>query len=177
MKTHKHKQKPKQSHSQFTYFDGLKDFRNILKRSESDIKTLIGDTKIVVAIKKKLSIGDTILKNKQLCSQQIELETQKCGASNCRQCPLVNTSKDIEVNKLKVRIQKNLNCKSRNVLYLWQCQLCEEDDSYFGRTIQKSHKRTNTHRSCFCNEKWESSAFLMQARSVHANQFDLKNLK
>ena len=159
------------------YFDGLNDFRNILKRSESDIRTLIGDTKIVVAIKKKLSIGNTILKNKQLCSQQIELETQKCGAANCQQCPLVNASNDIEVNKLKVRIQKNLNCKSRNVLYLWQCQLCEEDNSYFGRTIQKSHERTNTHRSCFCDEKWESSALSMHARSVHASQFDLKNFQ
>ena len=75
---------------------------------------------------------------------------------------------------MTVQKQKNLNYKSRNVLYLWQCQLCIEDDSYIGRTIQKSHERTNTHRSCFTDEsKWESSALSMHAKSVHPNYFDL----
>ena len=105
---------------------------------------------------------------------QLRLENQKCNAQNCQQCPLINTSDQITVNKMTVRKQKNLNCKSRNVLYLWQCQLCIEDDSYIGRTIQKSHERTNTHRSCFTDEsKWESSALSMHAKSVHPIYFDL----
>ena len=71
-----------------------------------------------------------------------------------------------------------MNCKSRNVLYLWQCQLCDEEDSYMGRTIQKSHERTNTHRSCFTdNSKWESSALSMHAKSVHPDLFDLSHFK
>ena len=160
------------------HFEGLNDFRSILENSEADIKTLIGDTKIVIATKKNLSIGNSIVKNKQLCTVQTELESQKCGASNCLQCPLVNTSNTININKMKVKKQKNLNCKSRNVLYLWQCLLCEDEDSYIGRTIQKSHERTNTHRSCFSSdEKWESSALSMHVKSVHPNNFDLKNFK
>ena len=42
------------------------DFRNILKVSETDIQTLIGDTKIVMAVKRNPSIGNTVIKNKQL---------------------------------------------------------------------------------------------------------------
>ena len=159
------------------YFNELKDFRKILKDSEEDIQTLIGDTKIVVAIKKNQTIGNMMIRNKQLCAKEIELENQKCNAQNCQQCPLVNTSNTITINDMRVRKQKNLNCKSRNILYLWQCLLCEEEDSYIGRTIQKSHERTNTHRGCFTEEKWESSALSMHSKSAHAEEFDLKHFR
>ena len=141
-----------------------------------DIQTLIGNTEIVVAIKKNPSIGNTVVKNKQICTQEIELLNQQCNATNCLQCPLVNMNQ-ISINNMTVRKQRNLNCKSRNVIYLWQCQLCEVDDSYLGRTIQKSHQRTNTHRGSFTDDKRENSALSMHARSVHENQFDLKNFR
>ena len=86
-------------------------------------------------------------------------------------------SNQISINNMTVRKQRNFICKSRNVIYLWQCQLCDVDDSYLGRTIQKSHERTNTHRGCFAEDKWESSALSMHARSVHESQFDLKNFR
>ena len=159
------------------YFNELKDFRKILNDSEEDIQTLIGDTKIVVAIKKNQTIGNMMIRNKQLCTKEIELENQKCNAQNCQQCPLVNTSNNITINNMRVRKQRNLNCKSRNILYLWQCLLCEHEDSYIGRTIQKSHERTNTHRGCFTDEKWESSALSMHSKSVHANDFDLRHFR
>ena len=71
-----------------------------------------------------------------------------------------------------------MNCKSRNVIYLWQCKLCRKGDSYFGRTVQKSHKRTNTHRGCFRDStKSEDSALSLHARKVHGENFDLKNFE
>ena len=159
------------------FFDGLNDFRKILRDSASDIQTLIGNTKIVVAIKKNPTIGNMVVKNKQLCTKDITLENQQCKATNCLQCPLVNTSNQIYINNIPVRKQRNLNCKTRNVIYLWQCQLCMEEDSYFGGTIQKSHERTNTHRGSFTEEKWEQSALSMHAKSVHPNHFDLSNFR
>ena len=56
------------------YFNELKDFRKILKDSEQDIQTLIGNTKIVLAIKKNQTIGNMTVRNKQLCAKEIELE-------------------------------------------------------------------------------------------------------
>ena len=67
------------------YFEELKDFRKILTGAETDIQTLIGDASIIMAIKKNPSIGSKIVKNKQLCSLQIELENQKCNEPNCQQ--------------------------------------------------------------------------------------------
>ena len=105
------------------------------------------------------------------------MTNQKCGASNCLQCPLVNTSATATINGLQVKTAKTLNCKSRNVIYLWQCQICENDNSYFGRTIQKSHERTNTHRRCFSEEKWKDSELSMHSHNNHEEQFNLENFK
>ena len=159
------------------YFNELKSFKKILKDAEEVLRSIIGDTKIVMAVKKNPSIGNSVVKNKMLSMDTKQLQTQKCGGPGCLQCPLVNTQPSVTVNKLTLKPSRLLNCKSRNVIYLWQCQICNEQDSYFGRTIQKSHERTNTHRSCFSEAKWEDSALSMHSRSIHANHFDLKDFK
>ena len=130
-----------------------------------------------MAVKKNPSIGYSVIRNKQLSSNEIILENQRCRATNCLQCPLVNTNNLITVNNKIVKHPKTLNCKSRNVIYLWQCQLCETENSYFGRTIQKCHDRTNTHRRCFSEEKWEDSALSMHARTTHQEIFNLANFR
>ena len=135
-----------------------------------------------MAVKKnKPSIGSTLVQNKRLSDENQELQNQKCLAPNCQQCPLVNTDNTITVNNQKIKLSRTLNCKSRNVIYLWQCQICKtidiNDDSYFGRTIQKSHERTNTHRRCFCDEKWEDSALSMHSHTVHQENFNLSDFR
>ena len=111
------------------FFDGLNDFRKILKDSASDIQTLIGNTKIVVAIKKNPSIGNMVVKNKLICTDNILLENQQSKATNCLQCPLVNTSNEIYVNNMPVRKQRNLNKQQQKNLYIypflqWNMPLC-----------------------------------------------------
>ena len=93
------------------------------------------------------------------------------------QCPLVNTNATATANNKRVKLSRSLNCKARNVIYLWQCRLCNDEDSYFGRTVQKTHERTNHHRSCFNEEKWEESALSMHSKTVHAERFSLANFK
>ena len=160
------------------YFEGYNEFKRIIHDSDEALQQIIGDTKIVMALKKNPSIGNRIVQNKKLSTEHTTLPNQKCNTTNCSQCPLVNTSPTATVNGKRVRLGKTLNCKSRNVIYLWQCKLCRKDDSYFGRTVQKSHKRTNTHRGCFRDPtKWEDSALSLHARKVHGENFDLKNFK
>ena len=158
------------------YFKDIYSFKKILSDHQDDLQQIIGNTKIIMAIKKNPSIGNAAIRNKLLSFDEKQLNNQKCGATNCLQCPLVNTSATATVNGLQVKAAKTLNCKSRNVIYLWQCQICETDNSYFGRTIQKSHERTNTHR-CFSEEKWEDSALSMHSHNNHEEQFNLENFK
>ena len=159
------------------FFNDISEFKKIIYDHMDDLRQIIGDTKIIMAVKKNPSIGNTVVKNKLLSSDEHILENQKCGATNCMQCPLVNTSTTVNVNGLRVKPAKTLNCKSRNTIYLWQCQICELENSYFGRTIQKTHERTNTHRNCFSEEKWEDSALSMHSRTCHEDRFGLQNFK
>ncbi len=158
------------------YFDGFSEFKKIISDSSTELQQLIGETKIVMAVKKNPSIGNKLVKNKLFSTEQTQLPNQKCNSTNCEQCPLVNTSSSVTVNNSCIRLPKTLNCKSRNVIYLWQCMLCAVEDSYFGRTIQKVHKRTNTHRGCFRNPtKWEDSALSLHAWKVHGENVNLNN--
>ena len=131
-----------------------------------------------MAVKKNPSIGNAVVQNKQLSTETKVLTDQKCHGPGCLQCPLVNTNNEISVNNVQVKSSKTLNCKSRNVIYLWQCQICDRENGYFGRTIQKAHERTNTHRQCFSDEdKWENSALSKHSRAVHQEQFNLSDFR
>ena len=160
------------------HFDDINTFKKIIFDAKVDLQQAIGDTKIIMAVKKNPSIGNSVVRNKQLSTIETIQQNQSCQASNCLQCPLVNTNNNIYVNNKQVKPQKTLNCKSRNIIYLWQCQICDNENSYFGRTIQKSHERTNTHRRCFAEQsKWEDSALSMHSHTIHPEQMDLRNFK
>ena len=73
------------------FFDEFNTFKQILKDSEMDLRTVIGDTKIIMAVKKNPSIGNTVVRNKMLTTDSPRFVNQKCQATNCLQCPLVNT--------------------------------------------------------------------------------------
>ena len=122
------------------YFKEINEFKKILQDAKNDLQQVIGNTNIIMAVKKNPSIGNTIVRNKQLTMKDEIHVNQKCQTNNCLQCPLVNTNNVVSVNNIPVKPSKTLNCKSRNTIYLWQCQICREENSYFGRTIQKSHE-------------------------------------
>ena len=95
--------------------------------------------------------------------------------TTCQQCPLVNTEQKMTINNTNISIPRSLNCKTRNVIYLWKCKLCCTNECYFGRTCQKCHNRTNGHRGSFKDDKWEKSALSMHAKDMHNSNFALKN--
>ena len=87
-------------------------------------------------MKKGSSLGNTVVRNKQLSISSTDGDSQRCNGRGCLQCPLTNTKSKIVVNGNVVRIPRHLNCRSRNVIYMWICKLCGEKEVYFGRTIQ-----------------------------------------
>ena len=58
------------------FFNDIKSFKKILKDAEADIHTLIGDTKIMMAVKKNPSIGNNMVRNKVLSNEAYRLENQ-----------------------------------------------------------------------------------------------------
>ena len=154
------------------FFDKLKEFKSVVYGLKGEITELIGETRVMFAIKKHGSIGNMMVKNKELSMKENTTNGQKCNGPGCMQCPLVNKEQLSIVNGESVVAPRHLNCKSKNIIYLWTCKLCAE--AYFGRTTQACHNRTNGHRSCFNNEdKWDKSALSMHAKDAHPNNFSL----
>lgn len=159
-------------------FECVQELKNLINSLRSDIQVLTGDNRLIVAIKKCKTLGNVLVKNRCLSVMETaNSNNQKCNSANCLQCPLVDTNSGVEVNGKAIRISQRLNCSSRNVIYLWQCKLCKNDNSYFGRTTQKCNKRTSGHRSCFNQEKWEKSALSMHAMEYHSLTPELHNFK
>ena len=108
-----------------------------MRSLETEIQALIGNVRIMFATKKCSSIGNSVVRNKQLSFPNVALVNQRCNVGGCLQCPLTTTETSITINSKQIRIPKNLNCKSRHVIYLWLCKLCAEE-AYFGRTRLKN---------------------------------------
>ena len=155
------------------YFSGLSEFKKTVKSMQNKFQQLIGDTRIMLATKKRSSLGNTFVRNKQLSIVNETSDSQRCNARGCKQCPLTNEMNKVLVNGDMVRVPRHLNCKSKNVIYMWVCKLCKEKDVYFGRTTQECHNRTSGHRGSFDDEKWDKSALSMHARDMHQSSFSL----
>jgi hypothetical protein len=156
------------------YFDGITEFKAAVQSLNDELEELIGDTKILFAMKKGSSLGNTLIRNKQPSICEVNLsENQRCNANGCLQCPLINEITKFRINGHTVQAPRQHNCKTKNIVYMWICNLCGEKEVYFGRTTQECHNRTNGHRGCFNDEKWENSALSMHAKDVHQMRFSL----
>ena len=80
------------------YFDGFNEFKKIIHDSKTDLLKLIGDTKILMAVKKNPLIGNKNIRNKTLGEEQTPLPIHECKGIGCLQYPLVNTSKHSQHN-------------------------------------------------------------------------------
>ena len=149
--------------------------KDVIRSLENEFRQLIGDVRIIFALKKRSSVGNSVVRNKQLSIPSAVSSNQRCNSAGCRQCPLTISKSSVTINNVVIPIPKSLNCKSKNIIYLWLCKLCLEKEAYFGRTTQECHDRSSGHRGCFTEDKWEKSALSMHARDMHQNQFSLNN--
>ena len=81
------------------YFEGIHEFKSMVRDLQADIQQLIGDTRVMFAIKKGSSVGNMLVRNKALCDTiSTNNSNQKCNAPGCQQCPLVNAEKKMVIN-------------------------------------------------------------------------------
>lgn len=176
------------------YFKEVDQLKQLIHTTRDDIKQLCGDIKLTFALRKQPSIGNTVLKNRHLSEQPTLTDTsfgpidQKCGGRGCQTCPYLFDSNDIiMVNGSVVFLDFKLTCKTKNVIYIAQCQICKgygnmpyNDDAYFGQTVSAMHIRMNGHRSKFIINSsllFEKSALSMHCFLAHKEQFDMNLFK
>ena len=75
--------------------------------------------------------------------------TSACSTSPNTTCQCCKVISPVPISNVTVNGQKvvlpNGNCKSKNIIYLAQCNLCS-NKCYVGRTVQTLNKRVNGHR-------------------------------
>ena len=158
------------------YFEGIADFKKVVESLRNEFRTLLGETRVMLAMKKLSSIGNIFVRNKQLSLPQLSSDNQKCNQRGCLQCPIVNNKRKLTINGSNIHIPTHLNCKSKHVIYMWNCNLCGVNETYFGRTTQELHDRTSGHRTSFNDAtKFDKSALSMHAMEMHQDSFSLDN--
>ena len=80
-------------------------------------------------------------------------QVQKCKHSRCKTCPiLISLKKEIHLKGKTICFNQNMNCRSKNVVYVLICRSC--DKIYVGETSQSLHMRMNLHRQHINHEKY-----------------------
>ena len=107
---------------------------------KTELNELVGNTHITFAVKKRSLIGNMLVRNKQLSAKQdTTLNRQKCNALGCRQYPLVSLKERLIINGILLTITKSLSCKTKNVIYIWNCKLCNETYFVNNTTLPQSY--------------------------------------
>ena len=105
-------------------FKEVKSLKSFIRKLEPDIKQIAGEMRVIFALKKNDSIQQRVVKNRSLSrgennspSFTLNLKTQACGSKGCGTCPMLfRLDEDVFVNGMKVNLDRNLNCKSKNVI-------------------------------------------------------------
>ena len=157
------------------FFKEVQKLKSFVRKLEPDIKQMVGEMRVIFALKKNESIEQRVVRNRKLSGgktdpspQLTEKISQACGSRGCATCPLLFAlNEEIFVNGNKVLLDPNLSCKSKNLIYFAQCTFCQPrkeelaqslncskrdvlfEDSYVGQTVSEGHTRINGHRKSF----------------------------
>ena len=95
------------------------------------------------------SIGSKLTVSKKMSLGITKGGTTKCGSAKCKCCETVPQTPvpKVIINGRNISLPSG-NCKSKNIIYLAQCNLCPHK-FYVGRTVQPLNKRVNGHRQNF----------------------------
>ena len=69
------------------YFSEFNAFKEVLKSEEEDLNPLFNNIKIKLACRRSCTIGNSVVKNKELCIKYKKTGSQKCGDKRCKICP------------------------------------------------------------------------------------------
>ena len=93
--------------------------------------------------------------------------SKKCNNKRCKTCTHISETNMIyDKNNNPIPLNKNLNCQSKDVIYVIECSQC--GIRYVGETTQKLKDRINQHRSDINTEQDKPVAihFTQQCRST-----------
>jgi predicted RNA-binding Zn-ribbon protein involved in translation (DUF1610 family) len=121
----------------------VSNYRNILK--ENDI---FKQYRLISAFKNHTNLAQMLIRSKLQPEQISENFDHRCMDANCKTCHIIlrhsNSFKSNNTGKI-FKIYQQMNCKSKNTIYLISCTKC--GFQYVGETSQSLAYRMTQHRS------------------------------
>ena len=104
----------------------------------------------LTAFKRQKNIKDNLIRAKVAMPSQTRPIRNNPGMKRCGKwctaCPYVKEGKTIKINSKKNwNINKNVNCETRNIVYIIECQKCKIN--YVGESKRSLKERLADHRS------------------------------
>ena len=87
---------------------------------------------------------------------------KNCG-ENCTACPYITECKSVKINGIDWKINRQLNCKSFNIVYAILCTKENCKETYIGETKRLLRVRLDNHRGYMNN-------LIHNATGTHFNQ-------
>ena len=134
-------------------------------KNKDKIKEILDTTKIIKSQKQTKNLKRILISS--TFGENATLGVTKCNNKWCKIYDMIIEGKSYTFKnpKTKFKINKNLSCNSKNVVYIIECSECKE--IYIGST-QALNTRTSFHRSNIKieeNRKWNVSKHLYQCRA------------
>ena len=115
--------------------------------TDKRMKKVLAAATYVTSRRQPYNLGKILTRANFTMEQEIPTGgSKKCGDLRCGTCPLLQEGDKIKITATgrEFRIKTQLNCKSKNVLYIITCQGCKEQ--YVGMTNTRLCDRMRVHR-------------------------------
>ena len=151
----------------------IKSLKGLFGQFKEDFLQLVGHANILYASRRNKNMSSVLFDRYGFCQTKlIERTSQKCGAKNCKMCPMLfNNYNPIELSPgCMVKPYKSATCKSVNCIYMARCKIC--NDFYFGQTFSEVRTRFNGHRSTFKPHLYKKSALSFHVNNDHPGRLN-----
>ena len=120
----------------------------------------------LLAYKKQPSLKDILVRAKlppQNMQSKRKLKGMKKCYRNCHACPYINERNTVSINNFKWKINNHVNCETRNIIYLIECDKENCKQRYIGETDRELKVRIAEHKGYIRNKN------LGQPTGIHFN--------
>jgi len=158
---------------------GIK-YREILNDS-----SLFDKHKILLAYKNHKNLGKCLINSKvkvfdnfkDKIDKNIKYCSKKCTKLKCKACNYITEGSTFcsTVTNRKYKLKHNINCKTKNVIYLVTCRKCSKQ--YVGQTSMALCDRINNHLSCIRKNKDTPISLHFNTINHSINDFNIQGIE
>ena len=127
----------------------------------------------LIAYKRQRNIGDSIIRAKvspDIPHQRRVLKGMKKCTKQCHACPYIQERKSVKHGKYTWSINDQVNCNSKNIIYLIQCnkENCREN-KYIGESEREINERISEHRGyIYRKETQHEQEHISTSQDIHS---------